>query len=100
MGDKEDRMREAIKVKYESVPKMAKVTGIPVTTIYHALDRGLDNTTTRVRTQLENALYSSTEHDQDYITDDEREILAMYRTLSDDSREAVKVVMRTLSKGR
>lgn len=93
MGTKEDKAREAIKAKYGSVPKMAEATGIPKTTIYHALDRGLDNTTTRVRTQIEYALIDLPSVDEnetkDEITNDERELLTYYRALSAKGKHAV-----------
>ena len=93
MRTKEDIARKAIKAKFGSVPKMSKATGIPATTIYHALDRGLDNTTTRIRTQIESALFEVPKHgdsvQHDELTDDEREILACYRALSAKGKRAV-----------
>ena len=98
MGTKEDKAREAIKAKYGSVPKMAEATGIPKTTIYHALDRGLDNTTTRVRTQIEYALidlHSIDDNETDeQLTDDERELLTYYRQLSTKGKHAVLAGLR------
>lgn len=45
----EDEIKEAIKKQYGSIRKMSLVTGIPATTIYHALERGIDNTTVKTR---------------------------------------------------
>ncbi len=98
MGTKEDVAREAIKAKFGSVPKMSKATGIPATTIYHALDRGLDNTTTRIRTQIETALFEVPNHgdsvQHDELTDDERELLAYYRSLSAKGKHAVLIGLK------
>ena len=98
MGTKEERAREVIKAKYGSVPKMSEVTGIPKTTIYHALDRGLDNTTTRVRTQIECALVDYHLIDEnktgETLSDDERELLACYRSLSTKGKHAVLTGLR------
>jgi hypothetical protein len=49
MGEHEDIVRAAIARKYGSIPRMASETGIAKNTIYHALERGLDNTTTDFR---------------------------------------------------
>ena len=98
MGAKEEKAREAIKAKYGSVPKMAEATGIPKTTIYHALDRGLDNTTTRVRSQIEYALIDISDCESsdsvDVLTDEERELIDLFRKLTAKGKHAVLVGLR------
>lgn len=56
MGEYEDYVREAIKKKYGSIPKMSEATGIAATTIYHALERGMRNTRTETSSKIEGAL--------------------------------------------
>ena len=101
MGAKEDKARQTIKDKFGSVPKMSKATGIPATTIYHALDRGLDNTTTRIRSRIEYALFelppdTDTETNAS-IADDERELIELYRKLSDKGKHAVLAGLKDYS---
>lgn len=87
MGTKEDKVREAINVKYGSIKKMAEVTGIPRNTIYHALDRGLDNTTIRTRSRIEHALIDisidDNEKPNDGLSINERELLTLYRNMDE-----------------
>ena len=99
MGEKEERARQAIKKKYGSVPKMAEAIDMPKNTIYHALDRGLDNTTTRVRSKIEYALIDFEPiqddlPDKESLTDDERELLTYYRALSTKGKHAVLVGLK------
>lgn len=94
MGAYEDRIRKVIKSRFGSVLKMSEVTGIPKTTIYHALDRGLDNTTTRIRRQIESAVFDIEQNgnelpNMEILLDDERELLACYRMLTTKGKRAV-----------
>lgn len=106
MSTYEDVLREMIKAKYGSILGMAKATGIPKTTIYHALDRGLDNTTTRVRRQIESALgiepeaaaKEQFEANQYTLNDDETEIINVYRKISPEGKQAVMTLLRLLEK--
>ncbi len=88
MGAYEDEIREAIKARFGSVPKMSEATGIAKNTIYHALERGLDNTTTRTRKMILDAL-GNNEHEQiiDMQTIDERELITLYRNMDIKHKE-------------
>lgn len=57
MGKREDVVRRAIEEKYGSIPKMASEIGLAKNTIYHALERGLENTTTKTRSMIIEAVY-------------------------------------------
>ena len=105
MGAKEEKVREAIAAKYGNVLSMSKKTGIPATTIYHALDRGLDNTRTRTRQMIEYALVDMNDErgnggDHEPCDDGERELLAIYRKLSDDERELLTYYRSLSTKGK
>lgn len=101
MGTKEDKVREAIIAKYGSIKKMAESTDIPLTTIYHALDRGLDNTTTRTRTRIEYALVDMPTYDGENpsgdFSNDERELIALYRNMDDKHKELLLENARSFS---
>lgn len=83
MGIFEDKVKKAIKKQYGSVPRMSMQTGIPATTIYHALERGLDNTTTKTRYMILDALFIN---DADVLATDidsnEKELLRASTTLN------------------
>lgn len=101
MGEYEERVRVAIERKYGSIPKMANATGIAKNTIYHALERGLDNTTTKTRQSILEPLYGTRSLqysivDIDEQPEDEQELLALYRGLSTAQRIAVLELMRVM----
>lgn len=98
MGDYENKIREAIKARYGSVPKMAEATGIPTNTIYHALERGLDNTTTRTRRLILDALDCAEQEQQSCtLTTDERELLTLYRTMDKRHQEMLMETARSFA---
>lgn len=94
MGELEDEVRSRIKELYGSIPKMAEASGMAQNTVYHALDRGLDNTTTRTRKMIFDALMrdafedaAAPVEDDDIVLDaDEREIVDLYRAMDDGNR--------------
>ena len=101
MGTVEDKVREDIIIKFGSIPKMAKAIGLPATTIYHALDRGLDNTTSKTRKQIVESLYSDFRNDDSgvvdvtsFLSNDELELLGYYRKLPPAGKHAVIVGLR------
>ena len=96
MGEYEDKVRAAIKEKYGSVPKMAETVGIAPTTIYHALERGIENTRTETSRKILDALFD------DFVSSlfptvaarvrlvenaDEAELLALFRSMDESGRE-------------
>ena len=100
MGTYEDKVRSIIKEQFGSVPKMAGATGIPATTIYHALDRGLDNTTTRTRRMIMDALethYSMVEVPADRLADDERELIALFDKMDEKHRDMLLETARSFA---
>ena len=94
MTTKEERVRADIVTKYGSVPKMASETGIPKNTIYHALERGLDNTTSKTRDAILEALYSGQSHEVPDLTYDEMELVDLYRSLTPKAQHAMLVGLR------
>lgn len=61
MGNIESAIRGLIKEKYGSVPKFAKELGLPASSIYSSLDRGIANT----RTELSDKIYRALNIDWD-----------------------------------
>lgn len=51
----EDAIKRLIKEKYGSIPKFAKAIGLPASSIYSSLERGIANT----RTELSDTIYRS-----------------------------------------
>ena len=94
MGSLEDKVREDINTKFGSVPKMAKEVGMAATTIYHALDRGLENTNSRTKKLIYEALYGSVEYVPSGLSKDEEELVELYRSLSARGRRAVLTGLR------
>ena len=95
MISKEEQVRADIATKFGSIPKMAKAIDLPQNTIYHALDRGLDNTTSKTRSAILEALYGKTEHQAASIwTDDEHELIELFRTLNVKAQHALLVGLR------
>ena len=45
VATKEEKVKADIITKFGSIPKMARAIDMPQNTIYHALERGLDNRT-------------------------------------------------------
>ena len=102
MGEYEDMVRRAIERKYGSIPKMAYETGIARNTIYHALERGLDNTTTKTRNAILEPLFGvgSIEYyhvGMDETPADEVELLDLFRALDDRSRYVLLATARALA---
>ena len=99
MGEQENRVRIDIERKYGSIPKMSAEVGLPKNTIYHALERGLDNTTTKTRQAILEPLYGERSYfvlDMSgdggrvmTVSDEERELVEMFRALDDDTRHLV-----------
>lgn len=52
MGKLEDALKALIKSEYGSVPKFAEQAGLPPTTVYNALDRGMANTRTETTDKI------------------------------------------------
>ena len=95
MVSKEEKVKNDIATKFGSVPKMAKQIGIPQTTIYHALERGLDNTTSKTRSAILDALYGRTEYAVVRIwSDEEEELIELFRKLPIKAQHALLVGLR------
>ena len=101
MGIYEDKIREAIKKQYGSVPRMSLATGIPATTIYHALDRGMDNTTTRTRYMIIESLFiddsdvlGGHKSNSDKLTDDEKELIDIWRKITPAGQQQLMIAAR------
>lgn len=95
MGAYEDKVRAAIKKRFGSIKKMSESTGIPATTIYHALDRGIDNTTTKTRRMiLEYAFPSYSSELNNELNDLEKEVIELFRQLPENAQNAIIANMR------
>lgn len=98
MGDNEDMIREAIRLKYGSIPKMSEATGIPATTIYHALERGLENTRTETSKKIKYYLFDwDKPNERDTLTETEAELVRIHRGLSPEKQNALLVIARALA---
>ena len=111
MGEHEDIVRAAIARKYGSIPRMASETGIAKNTIYHALERGLDNTTTKTRNAILEPLFGEPGIqyysvpmggmvDDDMTTPDESALLSSYRALDARDKERLLEIARVMAGGR
>lgn len=90
MTTKEDQVRADIATKFGSVPKMAREIGMAQNTIYHALERGLDNTTSKTRSAILEALYGRTEYAVVRVWSDEEEaLIELYRQLPTKAQKAI-----------
>lgn len=101
MGALEDKVRRDINTKFGSIPRMAAEAGIPKNTIYHALERGLDNTTVKTRNQIYSALYDCSSSLDDLasgLSDDEVKLISLYRSLPDKGRSAVLAGLKEYAK--
>lgn len=95
MTTKEEQVRADIATKFGSIPKMAREIGIAQNTIYHALERGLDNTTSKTRSAILDALYGRTEYGIVRVwSDEEEELIELFRMLPPKGKHAVLVGLR------
>ena len=95
MSTKEEQVKKDIATKFGSVPKMAREIGMAQNTIYHALDRGLDNTTSKTRSAILEALYGRTEYAVVKIwSDEEEELIELYRELPQKMQHSLLVGLR------
>lgn len=93
MGAYENEIRAAIRAKFGSVSKMAEALDVPKTTIYHALDRGIDNTTVKTRNMILDAL--KPEYDT-LPNAKEIELIKTFRTLSASNQETLIKIAKAL----
>ena len=99
MGEHEDKVRADIITKFGSVPKMAKAIGVHQNTIYHALERGLENTTRKTSNTILNALYGSSDYAVISLwSDSEQELVELFRTLPDSGKRALLAGLREYGK--
>lgn len=95
MTTKEEQVRADIATKFGSVPKMAREIGMAQNTIYHALERGLDNTTSKTRSAILEALYGRTEYAVVRVwSDEEEELIDLFRKLSKKAQRALMAGLR------
>ena len=104
MGEYEELIREKIKEKFGSVPKMAEATGLAATTIYHALDRGMDNTRTETSDRIALAVFGTEKPSVRYsaislaenepISEAEQELLDLFRSMDPYGQEQLLVFAR------
>ena len=104
MSEYENMVRGDIERKYGSIPKMASLIGVAPTTIYHALERGLENTTVKTRRAILEPLYGKDSIEVNYIEGieerqayGERELLSLFRSLDEHGRGVLLATARALS---
>lgn len=105
MSEYENMVRSDIERKYGSIPKMASLIGVAPTTIYHALERGLENTTVKTRRAILEPLYGKDSLEVNYIegvgneqADGELELLSLFRNMDEHGRGVLLATARALSK--
>ena len=101
MATKEEQVRNDIVTKFGSIPKMASKIGMAPTTIYHALERGLDNTSSKTRSAILESLYGRTEYAVIRMwSDDEEELIELYRNLPANAKRALLAGLREYGNGK
>ena len=105
MSEYENMVRSDIERKYGSIPKMASLIGVAPTTIYHALERGLENTTVKTRRAILEPLYGKDSLEVNYIegvgseqADGEHELLSLFRSMDEQGRAALLTMARALAR--
>ncbi len=96
MASETEQVRRDIKAKFGSVRKMATASGIAPTTIYHALDRGIENTTTKTRRAILEAVYGEAVYSVVTVPTEEDELLSIYRSLDERGRSMLMAAARAL----
>ena len=96
MGNREDALKHLIELEYGSIPKFSEVTGVPRSTVYNILDRGIENTRTKTMETVYALVALDKEPEDDRLSDSESEVLDMFRKMSDEQRVAVIVMMRAM----
>lgn len=95
MTTKEEKVRADIITKFGSIPKMARAIDMPQNTIYHALERGLDNTTRKTSAAILNALYGDVHYSVvSLYSEDEKELIELYRALPPRGQQALIAGLR------
>lgn len=101
MTTKEEQVRADIVTKFGSIPKMAREIGIAQTTIYHALERGLDNTTSKTRSAILEALYERTEYAVVRVwSNEEEELIELFRALPPKGKRAILAGLRDFAQNQ
>ena len=95
MATKEEKVKADIITKFGSIPKMARAIDMPQNTIYHALERGLDNTTRKTSAAILNALYGEVHYSVvSLYSEDEKELVELYRALPPRGQPALIAGLR------
>jgi len=111
-------LKEYARLRGTNIKKLSEKSGIPASTLYaiSSGDTDFDHTGISVFNAISSALGVTSDdlyyalRFEDYeiedkqisidLTADERDLINMYRSLSDDARDVLMVVAITLSKGR
>ena len=75
---------------------MAEATGMPPNTIYHALERGLENTRTETSKKIKSFLFDWDDPHQTYLTDEERELVMSFRASNEEGKRTIMSVARAM----
>lgn len=110
-------LKEYARLRGTNIKRLSEKSGIPASTLYaiSSGDTDFDHTGISVFNAISSALgvtsdelyyalrFGTCEAEERNntidLTDSERELIEMYRSLSEDSRDAVMVVLITLAKG-
>lgn len=111
-------LKEYARLRGTNIKKLSEKSGIPASTLYaiSSGDTDFDHTGISVFNAISSALGVTSDElyyalrFEDYkieekqssveLTDDERDLIEMYRSISDDARDFLMVMAITLSKGR
>lgn len=98
MGTREDELKRRIEQSFGSIKKFSDASGIPKSTIYNILDRGIENT----RTKTMELVYAHIKLDEspsdEDVSEDERELLDLFKKMSTEQRAAILEIARTMNK--
>lgn len=96
MGIREDELKVRIEDRYGSIPKFCEAAGIAPSTIYNILSRGIENTRTRTMQIVYSYIKLDDEPKDDGLSEDEMELVAMFRKMNEKQRAAVMETARAM----
>jgi len=97
MGNREDELKRKIEQSFGSIKKFCEASGIPRSTVYNILDRGVENTRTKTMNMVYSFIDMSDPLSCDSIDEDERELLDIFERMSARQRAAILEIARAMS---
>lgn len=97
MGAREEELKRRIVKACGSIPRFSEESGIPKSTVYNAIERGIENTRTGT---MDNIMHYVVKFESEAEgTDppvDTSELVSLYRAMSAESRAALLDVARRM----